>query len=171
MHRVTALAPDGGVSSTTQTTTEMKSPRLLLALSALGISLSAVSCQHRHYHQSHHAHGAVHYRPGYVVRTLPPRYQTMTYGGTRYYYHNNVYYRPHGGGYIVVANPRVRATMTSYPVSRGAATNVTVIRSLPRGYRTVNYQGVRYYRHGDSYYQPASGGYRVVASPYPRRWR
>lgn len=152
----------------------MKNPSLLVALSAVGISLFAVSCQHRHYHHGHHARTTAvvgHYQPGYFVRTLPPRYQTVTYGGTRYYYHDNVYYRPQRGGYVVVANPRVRATMTGYPVSRGPATNVTVIRSLPRGYRTVNYQGVRYYRHGDTFYQPSTGGYRVVASPYPGRWR
>ncbi|HUF64330.1 MAG TPA: DUF6515 family protein, partial [Verrucomicrobiales bacterium] len=46
------------------------------------------------------------YRPGYVVNTLPPYYQTEIIGGVRYYHYDNVYYRPRGNRYIVVAPPR-----------------------------------------------------------------
>lgn len=40
-----------------------------------------------------------------VVTTLPNGYKTVTYRGTDYYTYNNTYYRPHGSGYMVVANP------------------------------------------------------------------
>ncbi len=152
----------------------MKNPRLLLTLSALGISLLASSCQHRHRHHGHHHHGPTavvtqQYRPGYAVRALPPRYQTLTYGGNRYYYHDNVYYRPQGRGYVVVEDPRSRATTKPYRSSWGPSGSVAVVRTLPRGYRTVSYRGARYYQHGDTFYQPVTGGYRMVASPYSRR--
>jgi len=151
----------------------MKITRLLPLVSALGIGLFAVSCDH----YNHHAHrpGAAvgQYRTGYQVRALPPRYQTMTFGGTRYYYADNVYYRPHGSGYIVVDNPRGGSTTTRY-YSGSPARTTAVIRTLPRGHRVVTHNGVRYYQHGDSYYQSTRGGYHVVANPYqnrPRGWR
>lgn len=157
----------------------MKNPRMLLLLTALGISLLAASCEHRDYdhgYRSHHRTSGVvvsrEYRPGYYTQALPPRYETVNYGGYRYYRHNNVYYRPQGRGYVVVESPGGRISSPRQPGYRGGSTNVSVIRTLPRGYRTVNYGGVRYYQHGDAYYQPVSGGYRVVASPYGnRRWR
>lgn len=142
----------------------MKNPRLLLLLSLLCVSLFAGSCEYREYRYGAYPRGSTtvvaKYRPGYYTRSLPSGYRTYTYGGNRYYYHNNVYYRPQRGGYVVVDNPRGRADA-----------NVTVIRTLPRGYRTVNYRGVRYYQYGDAFYQPYSGGYRVVASPYGSGWR
>jgi hypothetical protein len=152
----------------------MNHPRLLLTLSALGVSLVVSSCQHRHHHQGHSRTTAAvvshQYRPGYQVRSLPPRYQTMDWGGNRYYYYNDVYYRPYRGGYVVVENPRSRVTTTRYRTG-GPSANVTVVRTLPGGYRTVTHRGVRYYQHGNTYYQPTTGGYRMVASPYDRRWR
>jgi hypothetical protein len=152
----------------------MKYPSLLVTLSALGLSLLASSCQNRHHHPAHHPRSAAvvthQYRPGYQVRSLPPRYETMDWGGNRYYYSNNVYYRPYGGGYVVVENPRGRVTTTRYR-SSGPGPDVTVVRTLPGGYRTVTHRGVRYYQHGNTYYQPSGSGYRIVASPYDRRWR
>ena len=50
--------------------------------------------------------GAPGYRPGYVVTTLPQGYRAEVISGTRYYYHDNVYYRPQGRGYVVVQSPR-----------------------------------------------------------------
>lgn len=154
----------------------MKIPQLIPIVSALGIGLFAANCnRYDHYGHPAHSKGSVsQYRVGYQVRTLPPRYQTLTYGGSRYYYHNNVYYRPHGRGYIVVENPRGRATTTRSYSARTSGPNVSVIRTLPRGHRVVTYNGVRYYQHGSSYYQPTRGGYHLVANPYGttrRNWR
>jgi len=95
------------------------------------------------------------YRPGYYVRTLPA-YETRVIGGTRYYYHNNVYYRPQGEGYVVVESPR----------GPYAASRTEIIRTLPNGYRVVERGGTRYYLAGDTYYRAESGGYVIVPNPF-----
>jgi len=152
----------------------MKIHRLFTLASAFGIGLLAASCnQYDRY--GHRSTGAVvEYRTGHQIRSLPPRYRTVTYGGTRYYHHNNVYYRPHGRGYIVVDDPRRRpAAARSHP-RRTVTAEVGVVRTLPRGYRVRTHGGVRYYQHGDSYYQATRGGYRIVPNPYRsgrRGWR
>ena len=128
------------------------------------------------------------YEPGYVVRTLPSGYRTEVISGTRYYYHDNVYYRPQGSSYVVVRSPRPggagwdgnqrgydrdwdghdrdgdgrdRDSRDDY---RGR--QVTVIKSLPSGYVVVNRGGQRYYRVGNVYYRSHSGGYVVVHDPF-----
>lgn len=95
------------------------------------------------------------YRPGYYVQTLP-QYETRVIGGTRYYYHNNVYYRPRGEGYVVVESPR----------GPYDGTRTEIIRTLPPGYRVVERGGMRYYRAGDTYYRAEGGGYVVVSDPF-----
>lgn len=45
------------------------------------------------------------YSPGYVVRTLPSGYETRVVSGTTYYTYHGTYFRPHGGGYVVVTAP------------------------------------------------------------------
>lgn len=148
----------------------MKIQRLLPLVSALGIGLFATSCNH-YYHSGHAPKASVgHYRPGYITRSLPPRYQTMNHGGIRYYYHDNVYYRPHNSGYIVVENPRGRTTTTRY-YSNQMPSKSRILKSLPGGYSTMSYKGLRYYRHGDNYYQQTRGGYRMVDNPYSTRGR
>lgn len=149
----------------------MKIQRLLPLVSALGIGLFAASCNHYNNHGHRAGTTVSQYRTGYQVRTLPSRYETMDFGGTRYYYKDNVYYRPHRNGYIVVDNPRGRTKVTRYSSNRRVAPSTTVIRTLPRGHRVVNYNGVRYYQHGESYYQPSGSGYRIVANPYQNRRR
>ena len=45
---------------------------------------------------------------GAILDSLPPRYDTVVYGGVPYYYYDNTYYRPYPqGGYIVVPPPPV----------------------------------------------------------------
>ena len=126
-----------------------------------------------------------HYRPGYVINTLPSGYRAEVIGGTRYYYHNNVYYRPQGRSYVVVDSPHRhiprhdgdwdrRSDRDGRPdrdwdrrrPGSGRDRNVTVIRELPNGYTVVNHRGQRYYRAGDRYYQPREGGYIIVGSPF-----
>ncbi len=41
-----------------------------------------------------------------------------------------------------------------------------VITELPRGYRTINHNGGRYYQNNDVYYQQRGQGYIVVGSPF-----
>lgn len=143
----------------------MKIP-LLPLLSAFGVGLFATSCNHYDYHGHHSTRTVTHYRTGSQVRALPPRYRTLNYGGTRYFYHNNVYYRPQGSGYVVVADPRGRGVTARTSIRR--TPDSRVMRTLPRGHRVVTHRGARYYRHGDSFYQPTRGGYRMVDNPYGR---
>lgn len=49
-----------------------------------------------------HRHAVV--REQYVA-TLPVGYRTRRWHGEDYYYHNDVYYRRHPRGYVVVARP------------------------------------------------------------------
>jgi hypothetical protein len=41
-----------------------------------------------------------------------------------------------------------------------------IITELPRGYRTINHNGGRYYQNNDVYYQQRGQGYVVVGSPF-----
>ena len=116
-----------------------------------------------------------HYRPGYTVTALPAGYRTAVYGGTRYYYHNDVYYRPQGRGYVVVESPRRRPPRPgdwdrdgrpNFRDPRPGVPDGRVIRRLPPGYRTVHHRGVPYYQVGNVYYRSSGGGYVVVRSPF-----
>ena len=112
------------------------------------------------------------YRPGYVVTTLPPGHRVEVISGTRYYYHNNVYYRPQGRGYVVVDSPRHRGDWDGrrhdgYRDGRDYdRREVRVIRTLPGRHVVVNHRGQRYYRVGNVYYQSREGGYVTVSSPF-----
>lgn len=51
---------------------------------------------------------------GALLDSLPPRYDTVVYGGVPYYYYDNTYYRPYPyGGYVVVQPP---PTVVAQPV-------------------------------------------------------
>ena len=43
--------------------------------------------------------------PNHVVPVLPPRYHSVPYHGSNYYYHSGVWYRPYGSRYVVVMPP------------------------------------------------------------------
>lgn len=168
------------------TTMKMK---LTLLITASAAALLTTSCVVESYSPPEHTVTTTTYQPGYVVRTLPSGYRTEVISGTRYYYHDNVYYRPQGGSYVVVKSPRPggvgwdgnqrgydrdwdgrdrdgdgrdRDTRDDHRHGR----EVTVVRTLPAGYVVVNRGGQRYYRVGDVYYQSRSGGYVVVGSPF-----
>lgn len=140
---------------------------------AVGASALLSSCVDPYYSDTHtHTHTTVtHHRPGYVVTTLPRGHRTEVIGGTRYYSHNNVYYRPQGSRYVVVEAPNRGARSARYDLDRrgrydrGPRDQVTVIRTLPRGYRTVNHRGVRYYESNGVYYRSSGGGYVIVPRP------
>jgi hypothetical protein len=40
-----------------------------------------------------------------VITTLPPNYRVRVYRGTTYYVRDNVYYRAHPRGYVIVRRP------------------------------------------------------------------
>lgn len=141
---------------------------------ACGISLAAISvlpsCVDPYYAGGPTQRSVTHYQVGYETRSLPSGYRTEVIGGERYYLHDNTYYRPRGNRYVVVEPPRSRYSRTTYtdrsygngPFDR----RETIIRELPRGYRTVQHRGVTYYQIQDRYYQRSGSGYVVVDRPY-----
>jgi hypothetical protein len=132
----------------------MKIQQSLQLLALAGLSLSAVSCFVDTGAGTAVVTTETEYRPGYYVRTLP-QHEVRVIGGTRYYYHNNVYYRPRGEGYVVVQAPGAYA-----------GTRTEIIRTLPSGYRVVERGGTRYYLAGDTYYRAEGGGYVIVPNPF-----
>lgn len=172
----------------------MKTKTTILCLLAAAAAVTLPSCVDASYGGGGYG-GGPGYRPGYVVQTLPPSHRVEVIGGTRYYYDNNVYYRPQGRGYVVVDNPHGHDRGGNrgpdrgpdrghdwdrgpnrgndrndhdrdHGPGRGGRNDVTVIRKLPNGYKVVNHGGRRYYQSGGSYYQEASGGYVVVRKPF-----
>lgn len=101
------------------------------------------------------------YQAGYETRSLPPGYRTEVIGDQSYYTHNGTYYRRGSGGYVVVEAPVTR----SRGYDQGGREQV-IITELPRGYRTINHNGGRYYQNNDVYYQQRGQGYVVVGSPF-----
>jgi hypothetical protein len=160
----------------------MKATHPLAWFSALGLAALMGSCASP-YPYGEVSHATVthsHYRPGYVVSTLPPRYEVEMIGGVRYYRHDDVYYRPQGTRYVVVDPPRgARGAMPpgvrpggpgqGYgPPPRGMADgqDSRVVRTLPRGARTFTHRGTTYYRYGDRFYRQQGDVYIVVQSPF-----
>lgn len=141
----------------------MKTTTTILSLLAAGSGALLTSCVDPYYAGPSSATVTVH-RPGYVVQTLPHGYRSEVIAGTNYYYHDNVYYRPQGRGYVVVESPHRHRH--DHDWDRGPRREVTVIRELPSGYTVVNHRGQRYYRAGNVYYQSQAGGYIVVRSPF-----
>ena len=141
----------------------MKTSTTILSLVAAGAGAVLTGCVDPYYAGPSSVSTTV-YRPGYTVQTLPPGYRAEVISGTRYYYHDNVYYRPQGRGYVVVESPR-RHHRSDYEYG-GPRRDVTVIRELPGGYTVVNHRGQRYYRAGNVYYQSRGDGYVMVRSPF-----
>ncbi len=103
------------------------------------------------------------YSAGYEVRTLPPGYRTEIIGGTPYYYYGGTYYRPRSGRYVVVEAPHHYDRYGRHDrYDRREPQREVIIQQLPRGYRTVTRNGVRYYQVNDVYYQQRGSGYVIV---------
>ncbi len=125
------------------------------------------------------------YRTGYELNTLPPGHRTVNIDGTRYYTHNDTYFRPRGNSYVVVDSPRRDRRgydtrrdyrdggefrdRAGYQDPRGydrrgqtRYQSGTVVRTLPEGYRRIDRRGTTYYQYNDTYFQPHSNGYVVV---------
>ena len=72
----------------------------------------------------------------------------MTYGRSRYYFHEGVWYRPYGRGFVVVAPPFG-----------------LIVPFLPLYYTTLWVGGIPYYYANEIYYTQTAGGYMVVEPP------
>ena len=125
----------------------------------LGLAAAAVlpSCVDPYYQPSHVTTTTT-YRAGYEVQQLPRGYRTEVISGTRYYVHDDVYYRPRAGRYVVVEAPRG----PRYAQPR----RDVVINRLPSGYRVVTHRGNRYYQVNDVYYRQRGSDYVLVERPY-----
>lgn len=118
------------------------------------------------------------YEPGYQISTLPSGYRREVISGDDYYYHDGAYYRRESDRYVVVEAPRQSRYYSDYDRYRGRDrrtpgthqnqrnTNVSVLNSLPSGYRTVSHGGTQYYQAGENYYRRQGTGYVVVNRPY-----
>jgi hypothetical protein len=134
---------------------------LLLGSFALAVGILLPSCVDPYAQGPGPQHSVTAYRAGYEVRTLPPGYRTEVIDGSNYYNYNGTYYRPHSGRYVVVEAPRRHDSYGSRYDRRDGHRDV-VITQLPRGYRTVQRRGVRYYQVNNTYYQQRGSGYVVV---------
>jgi hypothetical protein len=86
---------------------------------------------------------------GTMLSRPPAAATTVVVSGTNYYYDGGVYYaRAYSSGQVVYQ---------VVPAPAGA-----VIRTLPGGCTSVRRGNVVYSQCGGTYYQPYSGGYRVV---------
>lgn len=164
----------------------MKTSRIILSVITLGAAGLLTSCVDPYYTGGTTTTTVTHYRPGYVVDTLPGGYRTEVIGGVSYYRHNDVYYRPQGRRYVVVDRPggynrgpnrydsrdrydhrdRYDRGPGRYDPRGPRGGHTTVIRTLPSGARVVTHRGQRYYESRGTYYRPASGGYIIVGSPF-----
>ncbi len=87
----------------------------------------------------------------HATRALPPAHRVVPYRGTKYYFHDGVWYRPSGSRFVVVLPPVG-----------------LVIPFLPPFYTTIWVGGLPYYYAGGVYYvwRPEERVY-VVSDPPP----
>ena len=87
----------------------------------------------------------------YAVRKLPPTHRVVPYRGSKYYFHDGIWYRPSGSRFVVVLPPVG-----------------LVIPFLPPFYTTIWVGSIPYYYAGGVYYvwRPEERVY-VVSDPPP----
>lgn len=100
------------------------------------------------FRDARHNHNRVYPTRGHVVRTLPHEHRVVVHGGSRYYFHGGVWYRPHGPRFTVVAPPFG-----------------LFVPFLPPYYATVWFSGRPYYYANDVYYVSQGNGYVVAELP------
>lgn len=142
---------------------------LLLGSLALAVATVLPSCVDPYAHGPGPQHSVTTYHAGYEVRVLPSGYRTEYIDGSNYYVHNGTYYRSRSGRYVVVDAPRRHSNYRSgydrrddRREYRRDGNRDVVITQLPRGYRTIERRGVRYYQANNTYYQQRGSGYVVV---------
>jgi len=126
-----------------------------LSIALLAPTLSQADRHDDRDHRNEHydvRHGHNHYYParGFEVRAVPREARVVVWGGERLWFHEGVWYRPHGHGFVVIAPP----FGVFVPVLPAFATLVVL-------------GGIQYYYANDVYYRyyPEQGGYQVVAPP------
>ena len=146
--------------------------KTILLTASLGAGLSLSSCVAPYGGGVATTYTTRSYSPGYSVNSLPRGYRSETIAGRNYYYNNGNYYQRRNNNYVVVQAPRKSRYYNEYSRygkqqpynnrSRGSR----VIKTLPRGYETVNYRGQSYYRSQNNFYRRQGNGYVTVARPY-----
>jgi len=103
----------------------------------------------RHAHRrSAHGHRHWHSWHGHIVTRLPSHRHRHMYRGSPYFFFDNLWYRSHSAGFIVVAPPFG-----------------LVIPFLPSDYEEVVIRNRTYLRSNGIYYSRVDDGYTVVQAP------
>lgn len=100
------------------------------------------------HHDARHRHD--HYYParGHIAPGLPGGALRIGHGGGHYHFHSGVWWRPHGGRFMVVLPPIG-----------------IVLPFLPSAHVSLWLGGAPYYYANGAYYAPAPQGYAVVNPP------
>jgi hypothetical protein len=104
--------------------------------------------QQRSFMDSRYQHNRSYPARGQSVRSLPRDHRAVLHDHSRYYFSHGTWYRPHHGGYAVVAPPIG-----------------LFVPFLPLAYATIWMQGIPYYYANETYYTQTPGGYVVVEPP------
>jgi hypothetical protein len=102
----------------------------------------------RQFRDSRYQHDRTYPARGQYVRALPRDRRVVVHGGSRYYSHGGVWYRPSGARFTIVAPPIG-----------------LFVPFLPPFYSTIWVSRVPYYYANDVYYTHRGDGYVVVAPP------
>jgi hypothetical protein len=62
---------------------------------------------------------------GSIVMSLPLGYRTIMAGDARYYYYDNVYYKPRSSGYIIAPEPKATSGVVYIPYTNGQPKRLT----------------------------------------------
>ncbi len=128
---------------------------LLATLVAAGLATPAFAdprdgVERREHVDGRHEHNRSYADRGVVVTAMPRDAMPVRYGGSRFWYHGGVWYRPEGPGFVVIAPPVG-----------------VVVDVLPPYYTAVAAGGVQYYYANDTYYlfNASARGFQVVEPP------
>jgi len=122
---------------------------LLLAGAALADRGPEAGRAHEHI-DARHGHNHSYLDRGYAVRSVPREARLVPFGHDQYWFHEGVWYRRGGIGFVVVAPP----IGIFVPI-------------LPPFYTMVVFGGIPYYYANDAYYvyRDPQQGYQVVEPP------
>jgi hypothetical protein len=102
----------------------------------------------REFRDSRYRHDRSYPVRGRVFRELPRDRRVIVHGGSRFFFHGGIWYRPHGTQFIVALPP----VGVFVPI-------------LPPYYSTIWVRGVPYYYANEVYYAHRGSGYVVVEPP------
>jgi hypothetical protein len=103
---------------------------------------------HREFRDDRYQHDRVYPARGQVIRELPRDHRVVVHGGSRYYFHGGVWYRPQGPRFAIVVPPVG-----------------LFVPFLPAYYATIWLRGVPFYYANEVYYAHRGDGYVVVEPP------